>query len=416
MSLREIIRSHAPPRAREMLHRLRHATYGPPVFQTELGSYRLVPDDSPVPRLTLVLRSVSGRAAFGGVTTGLEALRRIGAELAGSGRFDLRIATTDPEDLPADGAAQRLEGIEVLARRGKGAEMPTRANDVFLAFNWFAAANLLPVLAEQAERFGVAPRPLFYLIQDYEPGFSPFSSDHLLARWALEPGWPVHAVVNSSLLADYLAMQGHAFARTYVFEPSLAAAMRPFLARAAGADRQKRIVAYGRPSVPRNCFPILKQGLELWAARHPEQADWEICSAGSAHRPIRLDGKRRVTSVGKLGLEAYARLLCESAVGVSLMSSPHPSYPPLEMAHFGMLVVTNRYANKDLGRLHDNIVSLADPRPETLAATLAEVCRRFDEDPRTGLAGASRMPGYTEGDPFPPAAEIAADIAALVRS
>src|SRR5690606_30111304 len=100
----------------------------------------------------------------------------------------------------------------------------------------------------------------------------------------------------------------------------------------------------------------LRQGLELWAAGWPEQAGWDVCSAGAAHKEIHLDRTRRVRPLGKLSLEAYARLLCESAVGVSLMCSPHPSYPPLEMAHFGMKVITNRFANKDLASHHGNIV------------------------------------------------------------
>ena len=65
-------------------------------------------------------------------------------------------------------------------------------------------------------------------------------------------------------------------------------------------------------------------------------------------------------SIGKLDLDAYAALLRESAIGISLMVSPHPSYPPLEMAHLGMLVLTNRFAAKDLATWHPNITAVDD--------------------------------------------------------
>lgn len=413
-SPRDLARRLAPPAARETLRRLRRRLGGPPIFQTELGAFRFIPDPEPRPRLTLVLPSVSRSAAFGGVTTGLEVFRRIGAALAESGPIDLRVATTNPDGPPADSLLRPDEGIALLTRRIRHAEMPMRAREVFIAYNWHASANLADALAAQTAHFGRA-FPLLYLIQEYEPGFLPSSADHLLIRWALEPGWPVHAVVNSSLLATWLDRLGHRFEKAYVFEPTLTPALRPFLAEAAAAQREKRILVYGRPWENRNCWPILKRGLELWAARHPEQGGWQVVSAGAPHAPVSLAGGRKAVSVGKLGLEDYARMLSGSAVGVSLMATPHPSYPPLEMAHFGLRTITNRYGPKDLSQVHDNIVSLADPRPETLAETLASACRVFEADPAAGPRAASRMPGYVDGDPFPLAAEIAAELASRLR-
>jgi len=53
-----------------------------------------------------------------------------------------------------------------------------------------------------------------------------------------------------------------------------------------------------------------------------------------------------------------------------LMVSPHPSYPPLEMAAFGMGVVTNRYDNKRLDETMANVVSLESMTPESISAAL----------------------------------------------
>jgi hypothetical protein len=55
------------------------------------------------------------------------------------------------------------------------------------------------------------------------------------------------------------------------------------------------------------------------------------------------------------------------------MLSPHPSYPPLEMAAFGVRVVTNTYANKDLSHLSPFIESLPIVTPESIGTSLMRV-------------------------------------------
>jgi hypothetical protein len=52
-----------------------------------------------------------------------------------------------------------------------------------------------------------------------------------------------------------------------------------------------------------------------------------------------------------LRYEAYGALLGSSDVLLSLMLSPHTSYPPLEMAAAGGLVVTNTYGPKTAAAL-----------------------------------------------------------------
>ena len=118
-------------------------------------------------------------------------------------------------------------------------------------------------------------------------------------------------------------------------------------------------------------------------------------------------------SAGKLSLDAYAARLREAAVGVSLMVSPHPSYPPLEMAHLGLLVVTNRFGPKDLATWHPNITSVADLRPATVAAAIDAACRRFVDDPAAGDGAAGLTTLFTSDEPqFPFAAELGGELEA----
>ena len=59
------------------------------------------------------------------------------------------------------------------------------------------------------------------------------------------------------------------------------------------------------------------------------------------------------------------------------MISPHPSYPPLEMAAFGMGVITNRYGQKDLSRWAPGIRSIDMFTPEAIADALSQECARW---------------------------------------
>jgi len=82
--------------------------------------------------------------------------------------------------------------------------------------------------------------------------------------------------------------------------------------------------------------------------------------------------------MGKAPLHEYATLLSESMIGISLMVSPHPSYPPLEMAYAGMKTITNSYEGKDLSQRSDTIVSLDILSVEAIAETLERLCDEIE--------------------------------------
>jgi O-antigen biosynthesis protein len=139
--------------------------------------------------------------------------------------------------------------------------------------------------------------------------------------------------------------------------------------------------------VPRNMFPTAIEALNMFLLTEgltPEQV--ELVSVGMRHDAVTLTGGHKLTSLGKLPLHDYPAWLRTVDLGLSLMLSPHPSHPPLEMAASGVRVVTNRFANKDLGRLTPAILSMPGT-PEGIAQGLsqawamgpvAEADRRFD--------------------------------------
>ncbi|MBU7579425.1 MAG: hypothetical protein KAF27_02990, partial [Porphyrobacter sp.] len=293
--------------------------------------------------------------------------------------------------------------------RSTRAAISVRANEIFIPYNWWVTLNFAQLRDAQTAMFGTAPRPLIWLMQDYEPGFSPFNSAHLLARAAYDTSEPLWGIINSTNLARYIEHSGHRFEQTFVFEPVISDALRPYLDRVGSSVRAKRVLVYGRPNVPRNCFPALVRGLRRWVRDYPQFADWEVISAGVAHDPVDLGDGRKLTSVGKLSLDDYAEMLLTSAAGVSLMASPHPSYPPLEMAHFGVRTVTNSYACKDLSAFHPGITSVNSVAEGPLAAALAAACEASAQPAET-----YRDPAYIRTDEYPFLPDLAQAVHAVL--
>ena len=308
---------------------------------------------------------------------------------------------------PVPGDERVADRVVVAAPRGGESDLAVAPDDVFLATFWTTAELAARLVRWQAATYGGAPRPFAYLVQDFEPGFYPWSAQSELARSTYASSVPTIAVVNSSLLAAHLADEGVTFAGQFTFEPRMDGRLRQALG-VEPHDRARRLVAYGRPETPRNAFPLVVEGLRAWV-RQGGGGGWEVVSVGRPHPPVELGRGLRMRALGKLGIEAYASLLTESAVGLSLMVSPHPSYPPLDMAHLGMRVVTNRFGPKDLAAWHENIVSVEALTAGAIADGLAAQVAAFEADPHGGERAHAVQPDYLADGPIFPFADMLAD-------
>jgi O-antigen biosynthesis protein len=400
--IRELIKRSMPGFARDAIINARDRLSAPPLEDIVLHDYEPSASADMRPRLSLVIPTIAARSAFGGVTTGLDVFLQIGVRAGAQLRIivddfgrtiDRSIVDARSANLGVDPAA-----IEVVARTEQTPVIDLRCSDIFFTFNWWTTLNIRGLVKRQAELFSAEPAPYIYLVQEYEPQFYAFSSTHMLARLALDQRSPYWGIFNSSQLHEYFKLQGHQVEKAYVFEPVLAAGLRAAL-QGPPPIKERRILVYGRPTIERNCFPAIEKGLRLWAERHPEFAGWEVVSAGLPHRPMPIAEGRSMRSLGKLSLADYAQMLRQTAVGLSLMSSPHPSYPPLEMAHFGVRTITNRYVMKDLAGAHENIISIDDVAADTLAEALANACRAFEAAPEAGWQGETHMPQFLADGP-----------------
>lgn len=380
-------------------------------------------DVAPIPadpgaRLNLIVPAVDEALAFGGIRTALDLfdalpVRDVPRRVISVRAFDSDVARgfpgwaigTGDDPLVSD---RHLVGLD---RTSGPAPLRVGPDDVFIATFWPTAALIDDIRAWQSTTFGSVPARSAYLIQDFEPGFYPRSAQYLLALGTYGRPTSTVAVFNTSLLQQSFHDDGIRFDHEFAFEPRLSDRLRARMPGTglpgATAERSRTIVVYGRPSKPRNAFPLLVDGLRAWVAGRPDAPEWSVVSAGQAHDPLPLGRGMSLTSVGKLDMDAYATLLRTSALGCSLMVSPHPSYPPLEMAQMGMLVLTNRFGRKDLSTWHPNITSIGDVRAAGIAADLDTLCDRFLVDPGGGdRAAVSWSPDAEPEVPFPFAGDL----------
>ena len=270
------------------------------------------------------------------------------------------------------GIDARYDTVEFVDGNDRAVETAIGDDDVFLGTAWWTVQMIKHALPAMRHR------RFLYVIQDFEPGLYPWSTEYALALETY--GLDFHAIVNESLLMQHLeAMRigrfanGAAGGATLVFEPAVD---RSLFFPDRGPERERRrLVFYARPSAPRNLYELGLAALKRAAEEGAFPADsWELRSMGDDLPPARLTADVVVEPLPWLDFQAYAELLRGSDVGLSLMLSPHTGYPVLELAACGAVAVTNTFGTKTAERLatiSPNIVG-APPTVETLAAALVE--------------------------------------------
>jgi len=181
------------------------------------------------------------------------------------------------------------------------------------------------------------------------------------------------AIINSEELTEYMVRRyglEDVYTLPFTINPIIKEAIEPI-------TRERIIVVYGRPNTPRNCFEVIIQALALWQRSEPDEAlRWKIISAGEDYDANAVTEVKNFTVVGKLPLEEYGELLSKASVGISFMISPHPSYPPLEMAFAGLMTITNKFETKDPAKRSPNIISTSEVTPEMVADALSAAVRQ----------------------------------------
>lgn len=343
------------------------------------------------PRLNLVLPTIAKEKIYGGIATALKFFSAFDEEI-----YDKRIIVCDIPVQPKDLAAfpdYQLANSDVTGAQPSAKFQITDScamshptltvseHDYFIATAWWTAQDFYPVVTWQQQHYHLEqPHNLIYLIQDFEPGFYPWSAHYVCADNTYRSEVPVTAVFNSHELETYFSEHGYHFDRSYHFDPVLNDHLKTRLLEDPEVPRKKQIIVYGRPSVPRNVFGFVVTSLQQAFKTRNDAQEWTILSLGEQHPAMRIADHLYLRSAGKLSLDEYARVMEESYLGLSLMVSPHPSYPPLEMSTFGVKTITNTFANKDLSAFNDNIISISHFDCDHVATAISEIMNNYAPD------------------------------------
>lgn len=358
-------------------------------------------------RLNLLVPALSQQNVFGGIATALalfDSLRK--------SYQNARIILTDEQNFcHADNPAyvdwiiqslddKEIEGLTIVSAGDRyGKTLSVGPRDRFIATAWWTASLAKSIQNWQYISYSLPTIPPYiYLIQDFEPGFYPWSSRYILAEATYSNPGNTTIIFNTTILKKFFENEGYNFDHTYVFEPCLNERLLAMRSQAMKQVRRKRILVYGRPSIERNAFAVIIMALCVWTANSSESIDWEFISVGESHAEIDLSNGKKLISKGKLSLEEYAFEMGKSSLGISLMISPHPSYPPLEMVSFGMKVITNQYKNKNLSEFSTNIISLTSVSPETIVQELIKQTQSFTREPNPCYEESSRIEKYISSD------------------
>ena len=344
-------------------------------------------------RLNILIPGLSIQHVFGGISTALTFF-----ETLGKGNDNLRIIITDEVDFKLENNPNycnwKLSNLEdddygltiIVAGDRENRSLPVGEHDRFVATAWWTEVLVKYIQIWQLDTFKLnEPKKFIYLIQDFEPGFYPWSSRYSLAESTYHDANLYIAVINSSFLKSFFDAENYIFPISYVFEPSLHPKLRMKLDSLIEKPKKRRVLIYGRPGTERNAFQIIVMAIKAWVEKNPE-TDWEFVSVGEKHREVTLGSGKKIISLGKLSLSEYAEELSSASVGISLMISPHPSYPPLEMAAFGIAVITNRFKGKNLSLLNPRIVSLSSLNSSTLAEAIDSSIRLFESNTNSKIS------------------------------
>jgi hypothetical protein len=302
-------------------------------------------------RLNVVTDSINSGSLFGGVSTSLI----LSALLAERWNCDLRIVTrTAPAQKQNFQRVLQLNQIPFdrnvefvfVNQADPGAQLSVGEREVFLTTSWWTTKSVMGTFGHKR---------IVYLLQEDEREFYPFGDDHLRCSATLRTA-ELRVLINTELLYDHLVNQGFDNIRDngVWFEPSFPARVFDH-----PPQQQKRnFFFYARPRHVRNLFYL---GLEVIEAAVSQGIldpnEWEFYFVGTDIPRLNITNSCSARLVQDVDYGEYTALVRQMDLGLCLMYTPHPSYPPLDLVASGAVVVTNKYANKqDLSSYSRNIL------------------------------------------------------------
>ena len=208
----------------------------------------------------------------------------------------------------------------------------------------------------------------YYLMQDYEPSFYQAGNIYGVIEQTYRFGFS--CISNTEGVGNKYRQYSH---DVTMFTPGVDQKIfYPDKSKTA-VGKPARIVFYGRPSNPRNCFLSGIQTLTAVKRKLGDSVD--IISVGEEWdvRDFKVQGI--VENRGLLAsMEEVAELYRSSDVGLVFMITPHPSYQPLEYMASGCVTATNINESNQWLLNNDNAL-LIEPLAEVAAQRIHDLLR-----------------------------------------
>ena len=226
--------------------------------------------------------------------------------------------------------------------------------DVVFATHWSTVSSALTAKEKTL---------VMYFVQDYEPFFSPMSSEYILAENTYRMG--LYHITSGPWCENILKRDFNADADHFKFSVD-----RSIYYPRTRTKHNKNIIFFAKPEMPRRCFDLGIMTLNEFHRLRPEVEIIMFGSNEAAHRSYKFP----VTILGVLPtLENLAKIYSNADVGL-VFSTTNPSLIPYEMMACGLPVV-------DLDRGHNSfnydnrsdIVLLANPLPEKMAIEISQL-------------------------------------------
>jgi len=299
--------------------------------------------DEPL-RVTMVTDSISPGSLFGGVATAIVFSAMLAKHLGAKLRLVTRTDEANPQAFGQILALNHIEWCDnvdfIHSGPSSGHNVPIGDNEIFVTTSWWTTRSV---------RQSVHPNRILYLLQEDERMFYPFGDDRLRCLETISDP-DIRFVINTKILFEHLTTGVDALASVARngtwFEPAFPSiGERRIQPQRPGSKR--KFFFYARPHNFRNLY---WRGLETIRACVEDgildAEQWEFHFAGKDMHDIVLPHGIRPFFHQNMPWLEYVRLIQDIDVGLSLMDTPHPSYPPLDLSAAGAVVVTNRHGRK----------------------------------------------------------------------
>ena len=302
-------------------------------------------DEQEKVRINLVTDSIEKHSLLGGVATALI----IATEFANKYKIPLRIITrttpVDPLDYKRIIKLNNIKEPDDVSfytdydrdeNGKKNFKLDISKKDIFIATSWWSAAAISKT--NLSERF-------FYILQEVETFFYPHGEEHYFCSKIMQRN-NIDYIVNSKYLFDYFKDNTPNIVENGIyFTPAFSKNLyqkKNFIKKT-----KYSLFFYARPNNPRNLFHygvyLLNKAFERGIF---DTGEWDVYLVGQNTPKIIFNNGYEAINKGLLDWDQYAAFLSDVDLAVSLMYTPHPSYPPYDVACSGGVVVSNSCLNK----------------------------------------------------------------------